>query len=293
MDRNYHNEVRIPVVISSINHDYLPIFLLILDPMKFHIVIPARFNSTRLPGKPLLDIVGKPMIQHVYERAVESGAADVCVATDDERILRCVEGFGGRAIMTAEDHPSGVDRVAEVVRHREWPDEAIVVNLQGDEPLMEPALVNQLARALHQHSEAGIATLATPITERNEIFKPEVVKVVTDKAGWALYFSRAPIPWVRGDYEIPDQASFPDHIEPRRHLGLYAYRVRALKALTAYDPCSIERAESLEQLRALWHGIRIHVSVIQDVPAPGVDTPQDLETVRTLLMHRDQSYDNC
>ena len=248
----------------------------------FHTIIPARYGSSRLPGKPLLDIGGKPMIQHVYQRAIEAGSTEVIVATDDQRIVDAVASFGGRAMMTSPDHPSGADRLAEVATRLGLADDAIVVNLQGDEPMMDPALVRQAAQGLIAHPEAGMTTFATPIRQRADIFNPNIVKVVIDKAGRALYFSRAPIPWVRSDFDDEEARDMPDSIIPYRHLGMYAYRVGALKAITAEQPCAIECAESLEQLRALWHGVRIYVGIVEHAPAHGVDTREDLERVRSI-----------
>ncbi len=247
----------------------------------FLTVIPARYGSTRLPGKPLLDIGGKPMIEHVYRRAVEAGSGEVIVATDDERIVDAVQSFGGRAMMTSANHHSGADRLAEVVASLGLNDSAIVVNLQGDEPMMDPALIRQAAQDLVAHPEAGLTTFATPIRQRADIFNPNIVKVVIDHSGRALYFSRAPIPWVRSDFDDNRATALPEEIVPYRHLGMYAYRVGALKTMTGKRPCAIEKAESLEQLRALWHGIQIHVAIVEDAPAHGVDTMDDLERVRS------------
>ncbi len=247
------------------------------------IVIPARLGSSRLPRKPLLEIAGKPMIQHVCDRAVEANLGEVIVATDAAEVAETVSGFGGTAVMTADSHESGTDRLAEVADLLGWSDETVVVNLQGDEPLMDPRLIVQVAEALAKHSSAGIATLATPIGNRADIFSPDVVKVVVDAAGHALYFSRAPIPWVRGDYGVRDDTGCADGVQPLRHLGIYAYRVSALKKIAAWPPAPIEQAEALEQLRALWNGIGIHVGVIDEAPGHGVDTPEDLERVRRMF----------
>ena len=249
----------------------------------FYTVIPARYASSRLPGKPLLDIAGKPMIQHVHERAIEAGAKDVVVATDDQRIIDVVSLFGGKAVMTSQNHASGMDRLAEVVDIMGWADDEIIVNLQGDEPLMEPKLLRLVAENLQKHKEVGIATLATPITNREELFNPNVVKVVSDKTGRAMYFSRAPIPWVRGDYDQSDRIELLVEINPYRHLGLYAYRIHALKRMSSCEPCGIEMAESLEQLRALWNGIGIHVGIIDRAPGHGVDTEEDYQRVCSVL----------
>ncbi len=247
---------------------------------EFTVIIPARYGSTRFPGKPLVDIGGKPMIRHVHERALESGAARVLVATDDARIAAAAQGFGAEVVMTRSDHPSGTDRLAEVVEQLGLHDPAIVVNLQGDEPLMPPGLVRQTAEALAQRQEADIATLATPIVTRTDVFDPNVVKVVRDRDGYALYFSRAPIPWDRDNFK---QADGPLTAGYLRHLGIYGYRVSFLRRYPCLSEVELERAESLEQLRALWHGARIYVGVANELPGPGVDTPADLEKVAAAL----------
>lgn len=254
--------------------------------MHCKVVIPARLGSTRLPGKPLLRIAGRPMIEHVCERAVESGIGEVIVATDEKEVVAVVERFGGKAVLTSSSHESGTDRLAEVAQLAGWGDDTIVVNLQGDEPLMDPALVGGVASNLAQDAAAGIATLATPILNRSDIFSPDVVKVVVDQSSHALYFSRAPIPWVRGDYDRDSGDEIPSAFRPLRHLGIYAYRVGVLRQIAASPPVPIELAECLEQLRALWHGIQIHVAVIDDAPGHGVDTPEDLERVTKILEAR-------
>ncbi len=249
----------------------------------FFVVIPARYASSRLPGKPLLEIAGKPMIQHVHDRAVEAGAAGVFVATDDSRVSAAVEAFGGRAVMTADSHHSGTDRLAEVAVKAGWDDAQIVVNLQGDEPMMDPELVHHVADSLQRHAEADMTTLATPIERTEMVFDPHVVKVVCDVSGAALYFSRAPIPWVRDGYSAQQTGPLPTGGDAYRHLGLYAYRVGALKRLTTLPPAPPEQLEALEQLRALYYGLRIHVSLVRHSPGHGVDTPEDLERVRVLM----------
>lgn len=239
----------------------------------FRIAIPARHGSTRFPGKPLAPIAGRPMLEHVWTRASEAGAAEIVIATDDRRIADAAEGFGATVCLTRDDHASGTDRLAEVVARRGWPDDAIVVNLQGDEPLMPPALLAQVAADLAAHPAAAIATLAVPLGAGEDRDDPNVVKVVTDRDGYALYFSRAPIPYARGESSAV----------PRRHLGIYAYRAAFLRRFTGLEPAPIERAEQLEQLRALWHGERIHVAEAETVPAPGVDAPGDVERVEAAL----------
>ena len=250
--------------------------------MKFKIAIPARYASTRLPGKPLLDIGGKPMLQHVYERARQSGADEVVVATDDARIAAVARGFGATVCMTSVAHNSGTDRLAEVAHTMNWPSDTLVVNLQGDEPLMPPALLRQVARDLAEHSDAACATLCTQITVAHELFDPNVVKVVMNAKGYALYFSRAPIPWHRDDF-ARDGRNLPPQSRHFRHLGLYAYRAGFLQTYTTLAACQLEQAEALEQLRMLWHGVRIHVAEASEIPGPGVDTEQDLARVSMLL----------
>ncbi|MCJ9428712.1 3-deoxy-manno-octulosonate cytidylyltransferase [Kordiimonas marina] len=244
------------------------------------IVIPARYASTRLPGKPLADIAGKPMIQHVWDRAQEAAtdADDIFVAADDARILKAVEAFGGQAVPTRDDHLSGTDRIAEVAEAMGWADDDIVVNVQGDEPLMPPALIRVVGDSLKHHPAAAMSTASHPIREAADITNPNMVKVVTDKSGFAAYFSRAAIPHHRG-VDMPD----PSHFPYQRHIGIYAYRVSTLKTLTALPPAPTELLESLEQLRALWNGLKIMVVPVAHVPPAGVDTPEDLEAVRCFL----------
>ena len=250
--------------------------------MPFTVVIPARYASTRLPGKPLLDIAGKPMIRHVYERAAESRASRVVVATDDERIVEAVKAFDGHVVMTSPDHPSGTDRIEEVARLLGLDDDELVVNVQGDEPLIPASVVDQVANNLAAQPDAGIATLCEPVTTMNDFLNPNIVKVLADDDGMALYFSRAPIPWDRDGFSGgTDGAAVPE--KARRHLGIYAYRVSLLHQFVKWPPASIEQCESLEQLRALANGTRIHVAdSVAPVP-PGVDTAADLEAVRALV----------
>ena len=249
----------------------------------FKVVIPARYAATRLPGKPLAEIAGRPMIAHVWDRAVESGAAEILVACDDERIVGAVERFGGRAVLTSPEHASGTDRIAEVAAREGWPDDAMVVNLQGDEPALPGAAIREVAAALAAHRAAGIATVATPIREPAELFDPDVVKVVLDDLGFARWFSRAPLPWVRGAFERGPPAALPDGIPFLRHLGLYAYRVGVLRALCAAPPAPHESVERLEQLRALTRGVAIVVAVMDSVGSRGVDSPADLARIRNEL----------
>ena len=247
----------------------------------FTVIIPARYASTRLPGKPLADIAGKPMVVRVAERAVQAGAARVVVATDDARIKAAVEAHGITACLTAADHATGTDRLAEAAQQLGLPDDAIVVNVQGDEPLLSPTLIRAVADLLAAHSDAAIATACHPITDAAEAFNPNVVKVVLDARRHALYFSRATIPWAR-DAFAGGRDAVPEGLPLYRHYGLYAYRVRFLRAFPALASAPIERFEALEQLRALWHGFRIVVEVTAGTPAPGVDTPEDLDRVRAL-----------
>lgn len=250
--------------------------------MSFRVVIPARYASSRLPGKPLLDIAGKPMVQHVYERASVCGAHSVVVATDDERIAEAVTDFGGEVCLTSDDHPSGTDRLAEVVRMMEYPDEDIIVNMQGDEPLIPPKLIQQVALDLRGFPDASISTICTPIDSVEELFNPNVVKVIMDKLHYAIYFSRATIPWHR-DAFMHNKESMPEDVQYQRHLGIYAYRSSFLKHYSNLQISPLEQIESLEQLRAIWHGFRIHVSVASEPPGMGVDTEEDLILVRNIL----------
>jgi 3-deoxy-manno-octulosonate cytidylyltransferase (CMP-KDO synthetase) len=247
--------------------------------MQFVVVIPARYASSRLPGKALADIAGKPMVVHVADRARESGAAEVIVATDDDRILDAVGRHGHTALMTRTDHASGTDRVAEVGAQRGWPAQHIIVNVQGDEPRIAPALIRAVAQQLAGHGDAAIATVCHPIHNATEMFDSNVVKVVIDNDGYALYFSRAPIPYARDAFGS-DRSRLPAGLPAYRHLGLYAYRCGFLRTYSALAPAAIEQFESLEQLRALCHGHRISVAITDQAPEPGVDSPADLEKMR-------------
>ena len=248
----------------------------------FRVVIPARHASTRLPGKPLLPIAGEPMIVHVHRLAQRSGAAEVIIATDDARIQDACLAAGASVEMTAAEHASGTDRIAEVAARRGWPGQDIVVNVQGDEPLLPSALVRQVAVLLAATPDAAIATIAAPITQESEYLDPNVVKVVARPDGMALYFSRAPVPWDR-DGSAEGRASNERHRGSRRHLGLYAYRVAALHALAAAPPASLEQRERLEQLRALAIGLPIVVADAAEPPGPGVDTPEDLARAESIM----------
>ena len=250
------------------------------DLVKFKAVVPARYASTRLPGKPLLDLGGKPMVVRVAERALASGAEEVLVATDHADVHAAVQARGLRVLLTRADHPSGTDRLAEVVSQCGWDDETIVVNVQGDEPLIDPELIARTARQLAE-SGADIATVAHPIASPEEFFNPAVVKVVCRADGDALYFSRAPIPYARDHFaRTPGRDSLPAGFQALRHIGLYAYRARFLRAYADLTPSYVEGCEALEQLRALWHGYRISVTLADDMPLPGVDTPEDAARVR-------------
>ncbi|NEX21530.1 3-deoxy-manno-octulosonate cytidylyltransferase [Thiorhodococcus mannitoliphagus] len=249
----------------------------------FKVLIPARYGSTRLPGKPLLEIAGKPMIQHVVERARASEADEVVVATDDQRILDACAALGVTALLTDSAHRSGTDRVAEAMERCGWGDDTVIVNLQGDEPCMPSALISQVAAELVAADGVGIATLACPITESSVLFDPHAVKVVTSAAGLALYFSRAPIPWHRDEF-LGDRAKLPTSVRFLRHIGLYAYRVSFLRRYVAFEPSPLEIAESLEQLRALWHGEPIRVGIAAEEPGPGVDTRADLARAAAYLV---------
>lgn len=250
--------------------------------MGFRVVIPARYASTRLPGKPLADIAGQPMIVRVAAAARRSGAEGVWVATDDERIVSAVRQHGFDAVMTDANHVSGTDRIAEVADQLNWDDTEIVVNVQGDEPLLDPGLIDSVAGALRSDPDAAMATAAHPLASAADFFNPNVVKVVCDARGRALYFSRAPIPWDR-DRFADSRDVLPADLPAQRHIGLYAYRVRFLRRFGQLAASPLERCESLEQLRALWHGYPIQVVGIDHAPAPGVDTPEDLERVRRMF----------
>lgn len=250
--------------------------------MGFKVVIPARFGSSRLPGKPLLDIAGRPMVAHVVERACQSGAEEVLIATDDERIAAAVQGMGAEVVMTSANHPSGTDRLQEVAQKKGWSDDIIIVNVQGDEPLIPPAVINQVARNIEASSVAGIATLAETLTSVEQLFNPNIVKLVRDVNDFALYFSRAPMPWAR-DAFAKDKTALPALDVYFRHLGIYAYRVGFLHAYVGWPPAVIEQVEALEQLRALYNGVKIHVDVAEVEIPQGVDTAEDLERIRALF----------
>ncbi|MGK0442610.1 MAG: 3-deoxy-manno-octulosonate cytidylyltransferase (CMP-KDO synthetase) [Pseudohongiellaceae bacterium] len=250
--------------------------------MSFIVVIPARYESTRLPGKPLLDIAGKPMIQHVYERALLSNADEVIIATDDQRIVDVINGFNGKVVLTSKEHESGTDRLQEVAQTLKLSDQQIVVNVQGDEPLIPPEVINQVARNLAINTHSAISTLVEPIDDIETIFDPNAVKVTMDKQGQVLYFSRAPLPWCRDDWS-GEGKTLPASVNFYRHIGIYGYRVHLLHDFVTWPVSMLEQAEKLEQLRAMENGIRIHAEqAIEAIPA-GVDTEQDLKKVRDIL----------
>ncbi|QHM70483.1 3-deoxy-manno-octulosonate cytidylyltransferase [Mixta intestinalis] len=247
--------------------------------MSFVVIIPARFASTRLPGKPLVDIHGKPMVVHVMERAQQSGADRVIVATDHPDVAAAVTAAGGEVCLTRADHQSGTERLAEVVEKYQFADDTIIVNVQGDEPLIPSEIIRQLADNLAGVT-AGMATLAVPIASAEEAFNPNAVKVVRDAQGYALYFSRATIPWDRERF-AQSRDTVGDSL--LRHIGIYAYRAGFIRRYVSWQPSELEQIELLEQLRVLWYGEKIHVDVAQTTPAAGVDTAEDLARVRAVL----------
>ncbi len=247
--------------------------------MSFVAIIPARFASTRLPGKPLVDIHGKPMVVHVMARALESGAERVIVATDNDEVARAVAAAGGEVCMTRADHQSGTERLAEVIERYHFSDDTVIVNVQGDEPMIPPVIIRQVADNLAK-SEAGMATLAVPVESAEEAFNPNAVKVVMDARGYALYFSRATIPWDRERFST-SRTTIGDHF--LRHIGIYAYRAGFIRRYVNWQPSPLEQIELLEQLRVLWYGEKIHVGVAKVIPGVGVDTPEDLARVRTAM----------
>lgn len=242
--------------------------------MKFHVVIPARFASTRLPGKPLLLIAGKPMVVRVAEQAAKSGAVGIWIATDHHPIITAAQEHGFNACLTSANHASGTDRIAEVAAQRGWPDDTIVVNVQGDEPLIPPELICAVAQHLHDHPECAMATACHTIPDEAMMCNPNIVKAVLDKNGNALYFSRAPIPYPRDALT---------GVAALRHIGIYAYRAAFLRVFSSLAPAAIEQIEALEQLRALWHGYKIGVTITEDAPPGGVDTETDLYAIRKLF----------
>ncbi len=254
----------------------------------FHVVIPARFASTRLPGKPLLEIGGKPMVIRVAEQAALSGADEIHIATDHQPVLAAAQQYGFHACMTSAHHTSGTDRIAEVVQQRGWSDDTIVVNVQGDEPLIPPALIRAVADHLHHHPECAIATACHAIHDTEAMRNPNIVKTILDKAGNALYFSRAPIPYPRDFFSLSSsvggsEGDLPKDLPVFRHIGIYAYRAGFLRAYSQLTPCALEQYEALEQLRALYHGYKIGVAITAEAPPAGVDTEQDLQQARKIF----------
>lgn len=253
--------------------------------LRFKVVIPARYGSTRLPGKPLLPIAGRPMIAHVCARAREADAVEIVVATDDARIYQAVMELGIQAVITSADHNSGTERIAEVAKLCRWAEDDIIVNLQGDEPLISAACIREVAAVLAGQQQAGIATLAAPIGDIDEVFNPNAVKVVLNKQGYALYFSRAPIPWDRDNFAAAG-GTFSGKIHYYRHIGMYAYRVDFLNRYCRWEASPLEAVECLEQLRILWHSEAIAVRTVDAAPPAGVDTLEDLKRVERLLSSR-------
>ncbi len=250
--------------------------------LTFKVVIPARYASTRLPGKPLLNLAGKPMIAHVCERAQQAGAEEVVVATDDDRIRQTVSNLGIKAVMTSPDHQSGTERIAEVAEICGWAGQDIIVNVQGDEPLIPPDLIRNLAQTLYGQQQVNIVTLVARIHDQAEIFNPNAVKVVLNQAGNALYFSRAPIPWNRDGF-VDNRKQVSEIMPYYRHIGMYCYTVDFLKRYSSWQPSVLETVEALEQLRILWHGEAIKISIVENTPPAGVDTAEDLARVENLL----------
>jgi len=253
---------------------------LLTDITTFMVVVPARLASSRLPNKPLADIAGVPMVVRVAQRAQQSQASQVVVAADHLSIVQACEAHGVFAVMTRDDHPSGSDRLAETCQHLGWDDSTIVVNVQGDEPLISPDLINQVATLLNQRPEASMSTAAHAIDSVAEFANPNVVKVILDACQWAMYFSRAPIPWWR-DGNLQGLTVLPAPL-PLRHIGIYGYRAGFLKQFPKLTQAPVEIIEALEQMRALWHGHKIAVHVTDQAPGPGVDTPEDLQRVISL-----------
>ncbi|MEH6607668.1 MAG: 3-deoxy-manno-octulosonate cytidylyltransferase [Pseudomonadales bacterium] len=247
--------------------------------MDYTVIIPARYASSRLPGKPLADIAGKTMIQRVYEQACLSAASRVVIATDDQRVADACASFEAELCMTRVDHESGTDRLYEAASRLGLVDDHIVVNVQGDEPLIPPQIIDQVASNLAKADYAGMATLSVAITELEEFSDPNAVKVVSSESGNALYFSRAPIPWPR-DESAAGSVAMPVHMQAQRHIGIYAYRVSFLRSFVSWPPSALEQTEKLEQLRAMSNGVSIHIAQAVLAPPPGVDTQEDLERVR-------------
>ena len=249
--------------------------------MSFTVIIPARYASSRLPRKPLADIVGKPMIQHVWKKAQQASANRVIIATDHQEIEKVAKAFGAEVCMTSTEHNSGTERLSEVIEKMAIADNEIIVNVQGDEPLIPPAIIQQVAQNLAEN-QVNMATLAVKLETKEELFNPNCVKVVTDQKGMALYFSRAAIPFARDHFADCDDA-FVASQPYLRHIGIYAYRAKFVNQYIRWQPTVLEKLESLEQLRALWYGEKIHVELAKEAPQVGVDTLEDLERVRAIL----------
>jgi 3-deoxy-manno-octulosonate cytidylyltransferase (CMP-KDO synthetase) len=247
----------------------------------FHIVIPARYESSRLPGKPLLDIGGKPMIAHVYQRALETGAESVVVATDDTRIADAVHAINGNVLLTAVEHESGTERIAEVIAQGSYADDDIIINLQGDEPFVPVELLQQTAAALNAHPSASMASLFIPLSEPEEVFNPNIVKVVLDKDNFAMYFSRAPIPWLRNEFATLPSTEF-DAAQFYRHVGIYGYRASFVTEYVQLPVSPLEKLESLEQLRVLFNGYKIIMAQASALPGQEVNTAEDLLQAREI-----------
>ncbi len=254
--------------------------------MEYHAIIPARFNSTRLPGKVLMEIAGKPMVQHVYERCIESGAETVVIATDDQRVADVAEKFGAEVCLTAEEHRTGTERIAEAVEAMEFDDDEIVVCVQADEPLIAPQNIRQVALDLDEHDNVKVTSVCEPIENVDELFDPNVVKVVLNRRHYAMYFTRAAVPWELGVFSKPETIELTG--QHHRHIGIYGYRVGFLKDYINWAACPLERMESLEQLRILWNGGRIHMAIAQQKTLPGVDTQADLDRVREFFSKQGQ-----
>lgn len=244
-----------------------------------HIIIPARYQSSRLPGKPLLDIGGKPMIEHAYQRALETGADSVVVATDHQEIFDVCEAFGAEVFMTNVEHQSGTERIAEIVNAKHYAADDIIINLQGDEPFISPRLLKQVGQSLADSKEAVMSSLYIPLSEHSEVFNPNVVKVCLDKHQHAMYFSRAPIPWLRGAFAEKEKGDF-DLGLFHRHIGIYGYTAKFVQQYIELPESPLERQESLEQLRVLWHGFKIIMSEASELPGQEVNTPEDLDKAR-------------
>ena len=251
--------------------------------MEFRVIIPVRFESTRLPGKPLVDIAGKPMIQHVYERAKDSGAESVVIATDSDKVAEAAKAFGAEVCMTLPEHQSGTERLSEAVEALEYEDDDLIINVQGDEPLISPDTINKVACDLHEHETVKMTSICEPIETVEDLMNPSIVKVVLNRRNFAMYFSRSPIPWQRA-LGADEQADLTENYY--RHVGLYGYRVSMLKDYVNWAESPYEALESLEQLRVLWNGFRIHMCVSDTKLPPDVNTPEDLEKVREIIKNQ-------